>query len=121
MMVLELLPHIIKYSPEEEAEKIKRIPTISPQTARTITKLLAISVNNGKSNIKLDKYNVAAKTGTSRKPAENGSGYSGAMYTSTIGYLPASDPKVLIYVVVDSAKRTGLGKYCCRTDFPRSR
>lgn len=102
---VRVTPHIIKYSPEEEAEKIKRIPTISPQTARTITKLLAISVNNGKSNIKLDKYNVAAKTGTSRKPAENGSGYSGAMYTSTIGYLPASDPKVLIYVVVDSAKK----------------
>ncbi len=102
---VRVTPHVIKYSPEEEAEKVKRIPTISPQTARTITKLLAVSVNNGKSNIKLDKYNVAAKTGTSRKPSENGSGYSGAMYTSTIGYLPASDPKVLIYVVVDSAKK----------------
>ena len=102
---VRVTPHVIKYSPEEEAEKVKRIPTISPQTARTITKLLAVSVNNGKSNIKLDKYNVAAKTGTSRKPSENGSGYSGAMYTSTIGYLAASDPKVLIYVVVDSAKK----------------
>jgi cell division protein FtsI/penicillin-binding protein 2 len=102
---VRVTPHIIKYSPEEEAERIKRIPTVSAQTARTITKLLATSVNNGKSCIKMDKYNVAAKTGTSRKPLENGSGYSGAMYTSTIGYLPASDPKVLIYVVVDSAKK----------------
>ena len=102
---VRVTPHIIKYSPEEEIEKVKRIPTVSPQTARTITKLLAMSVNNGKSCIKLDKYNVAAKTGTSRKPLENGSGYSGAMYTSTIGYLPASDPKVLIYVVVDSASK----------------
>lgn len=102
---VRVTPHVIKYSPEEEAEKVKRIPTVSPQTARTITKLLAMSVNNGKSCIKLDKYNVAAKTGTSRKPLENGSGYSGAMYTSTIGYLPASDPKVLIYVVVDSASK----------------
>jgi cell division protein FtsI/penicillin-binding protein 2 len=102
---VRVTPHIIKYSPEEEVEKIKRIPTVSAQTARTITKLLATSVNNGKSCIKMDKYNVAAKTGTSRKPLENGSGYSGAMYTSTIGYLPASDPKVLIYVVVDSAKK----------------
>ena len=101
---VRVTPHVIKYSPEEEAEKIKHIPTISPETAHTITKLLAESVNNGKSCIKMDKYNVAAKTGTSRKPLENGSGYSGAMYTSTIGYLPASDPKVLIYVVVDSAK-----------------
>ncbi len=102
---VRVTPHVIKYSPEEEAEKVKHIPTVSPQTARTITKLLAMSVNNGKSCIKMDKYNVAAKTGTSRKPLENGVGYSGAMYTSTIGYLPASDPKVLIYVVVDSAKK----------------
>ena len=102
---VRVTPHVIKYSPEEEAEKVKRIPTVSPETARTITKLLAMSVNNGKSCIKMDKYNVAAKTGTSRKPLENGTGYSGAMYTSTIGYLPASDPKVLIYVVVDSAKK----------------
>ena len=103
---VRVTPHVIKYSPEEEAEKIKRIPTISPQTAKTITKLLVQSVNNGKSTIKSDKYNIAAKTGTSKKPLEHGAGYSqGAMYTSTIGFLPADDPKVLIYVVVDSARK----------------
>lgn len=102
---VRVTPHVIKYSPEEEAEKVKHIETISPETARTITKLLAMSVNRGRSCIKMDKYNVAAKTGTSRKPLENGRGYSGAMYTSTIGYLPASDPQVLIYVVVDSATK----------------
>lgn len=102
---VRVTPHVIKYTPDEEAEKIKRVQTISPQTARTITKLLTVSVNNGKSSLKLDKYNVAAKTGTSRKPLENGVGYSGYVYTSTIGYFPASDPKVLIYVVVDSAKK----------------
>ena len=101
---VRVTPHVIKYSPEEEAEKVQRIETISPQTAKVITKLLTSSVNQGKSCIKMDKYNVAAKTGTSRKPLENGRGYSGAMYTSTIGFLPASDPQVLIYVVVDSAK-----------------
>lgn len=101
---VRVTPHVIKYSPEEEAEKVQRIETISPQTAKIITNLLTRSVNQGKSCIKMDKYNVAAKTGTSRKPLENGRGYSGAMYTSTIGFLPASDPQVLIYVVVDSAK-----------------
>lgn len=102
---VRVTPHVIKYSEEEAAEKIKRIQTVSPETARSITKLLAMSVNNGKSAIKMDKYNIAAKTGTSRKPLENGPGYSGTMYTSTIGYFPASDPQVLIYVVVDSAKK----------------
>ena len=102
---VRVTPHIIKYTPEEEEEKIKRIPTISPQTAKTITDLLVQSVNNGKSTIKSDRYNIAAKTGTSRKPASNGRGYSGAMYTSTIGYFPANDPQVLVYVVIDSASK----------------
>ena len=102
---VRVTPHIIKYSDEELAEKVHETPTISPETAKTITKLLVQSVNNGKSVIKSDKYNIAAKTGTSRKPLENGTGFSGAMYTSTIGYFPADDPQVLIYVVVDSAKK----------------
>lgn len=102
---VRVTPHVIKYSPEEEAERIKHIQTISPQTAQTITKLLVQSVNNGKSVIKSDKYNIAAKTGTSRKPSENGRGYSSYMYTSTIGFFPAYDPKVLVYVVIDSAKK----------------
>ncbi len=101
---VRVTPHVIKYSPEEEAVKVQRVQVVSPQTAHTITKLLAASVNNGKSSIKMDKYNVAAKTGTSNKPKENGAGYTHYNYTSTIGYLPASDPQVLIYVMVDSAK-----------------
>lgn len=101
---VKVTPHVVKYSPEEEAVKVQRVQVISPETAHSITRLLAASVNNGRSVIKMDKYNVAAKTGTSRKPKENSSGYTPYMYTSTIGYLPASDPQVLVYVMVDSAK-----------------
>ena len=49
-----------------------------------------------------DNYTVAAKTGTSYKPKENGLGYTNKLYTSVVGYLPASDPQIIIYVVVDS-------------------
>ncbi len=101
---VKVTPHVIKYSPEEEAAKIKRVQVVSPETAHSITRLLAKSVNNGKSVIKMDNYNVAAKTGTSRKPKENGVGYTPYAYTSTIGYLPASNPQVLVYVMIDSAK-----------------
>lgn len=101
---VKITPHVVKYSPEEEAVKVQRVQVISSETAHSITRLLAASVNNGRSVIKMDKYNVAAKTGTSRKPKENSSGYTPYMYTSTIGYLPASDPQVLVYVMVDSAK-----------------
>ncbi len=101
---VKVTPHVVKYSPEEEAVKVKRVQVISPETAHSITKLLAAAVNNGRSVIKMDRYNVAAKTGTSRKPKENSSGYTPFMYTSTIGYFPASDPQILVYVMVDSAK-----------------
>ncbi|MFR1673009.1 MAG: peptidoglycan D,D-transpeptidase FtsI family protein, partial [Candidatus Gastranaerophilaceae bacterium] len=78
---VRVTPHIIKYSQEEFDNKIHHTQVISPETAHSITKLLAASVNNGKSVIKMDKYNVAAKTGTSRKPKENASGYTPYTYT----------------------------------------
>jgi len=100
---VRVTPHVIKYSPEEEAEKIERVQALSPETARVVTQLLAQSVANSKSVINLDKYTVAGKTGTSKKPKENSKGYSNALYTSVVGYLPAKDPQMLVYVVVDSA------------------
>lgn len=101
---VKITPHIIKYPQEELEQRVQYTQVISPETAKSITRLLAASINHGKSAIKMDNYNVAAKTGTSRKPKENASGYTPYTYTSTIGYLPASDPQVLIYVMVDSAK-----------------
>ena len=100
-------PHVIKYSPEEEAEKIERVQALSPDTARVVTQLLAKSVSNSKSYINLEKYTVAGKTGTSRKPKEGKKGFSDELYASVIGYLPANNPQVLIYVVIDSASTGG--------------
>ncbi len=101
---VRVTPHVIKYSPEEEAIKVKRIQVMTPEHARAVTELLTESVNRGKSLIKSPNYNIAAKTGTSIKPKENGAGYTNKLYTSIVGYLPASDPQVLIYVIVDSAQ-----------------
>ena len=99
---VRVTPHIIKYSPEVAETKLKRTEVMPASTAQAITKILVASVNNSRAPIKLDKYQIAAKTGTSRKPNENSSGYSNKLYTSVVGYLPASDPKILIYVLVDS-------------------
>ena len=104
---VRVTPHVIKYSPEEEAEKVKRVQAVSPETAKIVTQLLAKSVSNSKSYINLEKYSVAGKTGTSRKPKENKKGYSEDLYASVIGYLPANNPQILIYVVVDSASTGG--------------
>ena len=101
---VRVTPHVIKYSDAEAEQKIKRTQVMTKEHANAVTEVLVNSINNGKSKIKMDKYNVAAKTGTSRKPKENGSGYTNKLYTSAIGYLPASDPEILIYVMIDSAQ-----------------
>ena len=101
---VRVTPHVIKYSPEEEAEKVKRVQVMTPEHARVVTSLLTASINRGKSPIKNPSYNIAAKTGTSIKPKENGAGYTNKLYTSIVGYMPSSDPQVLIYVIVDSAQ-----------------
>ena len=77
---------------------------MSAEHARVLTDILTESINRSKSQIKMDSYNIAAKTGTSIKPKEDGTGYTNKMYTSIVGYLPSSDPQVLIYVIVDSAQ-----------------
>ena len=101
---IRVTPHVIKYSAEEEAVKVKRVQVMTPEHARMVTSLLTESINRGKSPIKSDSYNIAAKTGTSIKPKENGAGYTNKLYTSIVGYMPSSDPQVLIYVIVDSAQ-----------------
>jgi cell division protein FtsI/penicillin-binding protein 2 len=101
---VRVTPHVIKYSPEEAAEKIKKVQVMAPENARIVTELLTESINRGHSPIKNPSYNIAAKTGTSIKPKENGAGYTNKLYTSIVGYMPSTNPQVLIYVIVDSAQ-----------------
>lgn len=105
---VKVTPHVIKYSQEQADEKIHHTRIMSPETARSITKLLAGSIGRSKSPVNLDMYQVAAKTGTARKSTSGGKGYSNKLVTSIIGYLPASNPQVLIYVVVDSPSKGAL-------------
>lgn len=101
-------PHVIKYSPEEAESKIVKRRILEEQDAKDITQLLVKSIEEGRNPAKMDDFYIAAKTGTSRKPNANGTGYSNKLYTSMIGYFPATDPKVLLYVVVDSPQGEGI-------------
>ncbi len=99
-------PHVIKYPDEIAEKKLVKRQVLTPETARAMTKLLEGSIRNSKSVAgKIPNFTVAGKTGTSRKPNPNGSGYlTGVVYTSFAAFFPASDPEVLIMVVVDSPK-----------------
>ena len=93
-------PHVIKYSKEELPQHVKSKRVMSEYNAKTLTKILAKSISNGKSVLNLDNYTVAAKTGTSRKNVNSGRD----VFASAIGYFPATNPKVAIYVVIDSPR-----------------
>ncbi len=105
---VRVTPHVIKYSPEEEVEKIKHIQTIKPETAHSVARLLAGSIGRSKSPVNLDDYHVAAKTGTARKSISGAKGYTNKLVTSIVGFFPANNPQVLIYVVIDSPSKGAL-------------
>ena len=101
-------PHVIKYSPEEAESKIVKRRILEEQDAKDLTQILVKSIEHGKNPAKMDDFYIAAKTGTSRKPNANGTGYSNKLYASMIGFFPATNPKVLLYVVVDSPQGEGI-------------
>ena len=103
-----ITPHLIKYTKAEEENKIVKRRILDEQDAKDITDILVKSMEVSKNPAKLDDFYVAAKTGTSRKPNVNRTGYSNKLYTSMIGYFPATDPKALLYVIVDSPSGEGI-------------
>jgi len=77
----------------------------SKETADAMSYLLVEALNKNKKHpAYLDVINVAGKTGTARKIAANGRGYSSGVITSFAGYFPAENPQVLMMVVVDNPK-----------------
>jgi cell division protein FtsI/penicillin-binding protein 2 len=74
---------------------------LSTSTADTVTKMLSIVYDDAllKGELKMEHYSVAAKTGTAQilNPAA-GQYYSDRYLHSFFGYLPASDPKFIVFL-----------------------
>jgi cell division protein FtsI (penicillin-binding protein 3) len=75
---------------------------IPEQVARAVTEVLASVVEDGTaSRASLSTFSVAGKTGTSRRTSAGG-GYAPGAYTSTfVGFFPAQDPQIVIFVKLD--------------------
>jgi cell division protein FtsI (penicillin-binding protein 3) len=83
---------------------------VSPETAEVVTRMLAHAVDSGTgTNAMIPGYEVAGKTGTARIPAPDGDGYlTGQYIASFIGFLPASEPRLVIAAILDRPA-TGYG------------
>lgn len=87
----------------ENKPKTKR-RVISKETSATVRFVLESVVANGTGkNAYIENYRVGGKTGTAQK-VSNGKYMVGNYILSFIGFLPADDPEVIVYVAVNNPK-----------------
>jgi cell division protein FtsI/penicillin-binding protein 2 len=96
-----MAPHVLK-SVIDEGFQRDITPTvvgqpIQAETARQITEMLAISLEEEASNALVEGYRVAGKTGTGEIPSEEGY-TTNLTNASFVGWGPADDPSFIIYV-----------------------
>jgi len=67
-----------------------------------VTRMLAYAVKAGTGTAaQIPGYDVAGKTGTARIPRATGGYYTDQAIAAFIGFLPASDPTVVIAAILD--------------------
>lgn len=104
-------PYVVKSLNEPETNTVvqennKQIvrKVISEETSEKVRYALESVVSNGTGRpAYIDGYRVGGKTGTAQK-VKDGRYMVGNYIVSFIGFLPADDPQVIVYIAVDNAK-----------------
>ena len=106
-------PYIVKSINEPETNTIilankpnKVRKVISEETSNKVREALESVVANGSGRTAyIDGYRVGGKTGTAQK-VENGRYLANNYILSFIGFLPADNPQVVVYIAIDNPKGT---------------
>ena len=95
-------PHLLEHVAGRPAPRHARRRVVPRTVAAQINAMLQNVVVEGTGTLAaVPGYKVAGKTGTAAKPDPRG-GYSDSRYVASfVGYVPASDPKLVILVTVD--------------------
>ena len=104
-------PYIVKSlnEPETNSAIVENHPSvvrkvITENTSAKVRYALESVVANGTGrNAYIPNYRVGGKTGTAQK-VEDGKYLVGNYITSFMGFLPADDPEVVVYIAIDNAK-----------------
>lgn len=70
---------------------------VSPQTARTVSEMLATAMENGELPSKVEGYRIAGKTGTAQIPGPDGYDPK-RINASFVGWGPIDAPKFMVYI-----------------------
>lgn len=111
-----LQPYIVKSLNEPETNQVikenkpKKVrQVIKEETSKEVRLALESVVTNGSGrNAFIDGYRVGGKTGTAQK-VQDGRYMVGNYITSFMGFMPADDPQVVVYIAIDNAK--GITQY----------
>ena len=105
-------PYIVKRVVEKETGQIikdidktvVRDNIVSSDTSEKVRMALesVVSLGTGR-NAYIDGYRVGGKTGTAQK-VNNGIYMTGNYIVSFIGFMPANDPKIVVYLAIDNPK-----------------
>ena len=105
---------------EFQAEEVRRV--LTPAQASTL-RLMLMAATEEKStgfNARIPGYYVAGKTGTAQKVDAKKGGYMKNAYISSFaGFVPANNPRYVIYVAVDNPKKAYYGAQVAAPVFSR--
>jgi len=121
-------PYIVKAVRDAESGEINDTkPTVirqvlSPEAAAKMRLMLAGVTSGDGTGVgaRVPGFPVAGKTGTAQKVNPNGRGYmKGGYVASFAGFLPANDPKFVIYIAVDHPRKEYYGAAVAAPVFAR--
>jgi len=95
----ELVP-----APTREPERV-----LSAEAAEMVREVLTGAVEGDRATgtaAQVPGFQVAGKTGTAQKVADNGQGYSEEYIASFIGFAPADTPQIVVAVTIDEPDRS---------------
>lgn len=90
--------HILRQIPPQAKRRV-----ISPETARSVTKILEGVITDGTgTKAAISGFRVAGKTGTAQKIDPRTGTYSASRFVASFtGYVPADNPQLAMIVVID--------------------
>ena len=101
-------PHLVREIRDSDGTVLQRFEprvirqVVSPQVARSVSRVLVDVVENGTGkSARLGTFRVAGKSGTSRLYSPNVGYEPGAYSSSFVGFFPAEDPQLVVFVKLE--------------------
>lgn len=108
MMAPQIVRSVINSGYQHNIEQRVIGMPIKPETARTLSEMLAVSLETESSDALVEGYRVSGKTGTAEIPTPFGY-TSNATNASFVGWGPTDDPQFLVYVWLEKPQSSVWG------------